>query len=799
MDKFICKDATRANVTRIYKDGNTNVDNIMKRLIQGYNVSALLQIFVNFSFAIDPQEVGHKPTNDSMTALERILSECPPRQIRAFFRFAGAVLHPKYETKLTKKRSQTELTPAQKCLQECLRTEGESIPAKALKMKLDRLSAISGETLARRVGMITQQEARNFVLIAAGRSGRQGICISTANFAVLALTGYQHDMSRLRADCEKTIAINEDFLRLRNIVATREKQKPIFSDYHKLLERSGLDDIRNTKDMTARQIVDLIASADIAKVATNAYLTITVFLTAIAEVHTNSRITEAVLQLLPARCLYRKNFDTLCKDPWTKVLAETALEYECRASTRRTHDIARLRGGLQKSITRFLRFLASHAREQYASRTPQPENALKEFFETAEIEAWRIAIIAFGSEIVPAPKSKLVNCTHQASKGLTNILRLCNGGFKEFIKCQTVGLIKLKELVNRIPSLTVPGDPSKRRTLNEEEYEKMLSKCTTIFERILMVILHEVAPRTFALDHTTVEMFFDAKGNVRDEIFVPEKAKTYRGMQSSELMKSVFKEYFHEVYKKTHVGLESYAKAFLFNLSAHDVPVRKGHIYNIIKRLARAAEIKDVTVYPHMFRHTIIVRIVEMGNSIDDASKFIGHKGVAVTDGRYNVATVQQVYNRIKNVSFLPGYKPKVDVTPEEEHAALQYERDSNDALRRILLKTFEAIGDGIERGTSLAETQRRIFSSLPDLEATLGELFRGSNTSDAEDSSDDDSLSPEQGNQPQNENDCEEEDSDESNEDDEEEEDVEDVDEDVGDDSSEDEARRVTLKRKRS
>jgi len=118
--------------------------------------------------------------------------------------------------------------------------------------------------------------AASTVLIPAVRSGRQGICISTVHLALLALTGYQHDISLLRADCEKTIAINKDFLRLRNLVTDpQKKKKPTFCDYIKLLERSGLEDIKETKDMTARQIVDLIVSADISKVVDNTYQTIT--------------------------------------------------------------------------------------------------------------------------------------------------------------------------------------------------------------------------------------------------------------------------------------------------------------------------------------------------------------------------------------------------------------------------------------------------------------------------------------------------------------------------------------------
>ena len=102
--------------------------------------------------------VGHAPTDDPVTALEHILSGCPPRQVSAFFSFAGAVLHPEYETKLKKKESYTKLTPAQNCLRNSLITAGEPIYACRLKTKLNRLSALSGETLVRRVGMITQQD-----------------------------------------------------------------------------------------------------------------------------------------------------------------------------------------------------------------------------------------------------------------------------------------------------------------------------------------------------------------------------------------------------------------------------------------------------------------------------------------------------------------------------------------------------------------------------------------------------------------------------------------------------------------
>eukprot|EP00959_Pyramimonas_sp_CCMP1952_P409072 8572793-Pyramimonas_sp.AAC.1 len=68
-----------------------------------------------------------------------------------------------------------------------------------------------------------------------------------------------------------------------------------------------------------------------------------------------------------------------------------------------------------------------------------------------------------------------------------------------------------------------------------------------------------------------------------------------------------------------------------------------------LKAIAFKANVTDVKMHAHAFRHTIVGKLMHAGNPMELVSKFMGHKSVNITSQHYWVPTTQEIHNKLKN------------------------------------------------------------------------------------------------------------------------------------------------------
>jgi hypothetical protein len=68
-----------------------------------------------------------------------------------------------------------------------------------------------------------------------------------------------------------------------------------------------------------------------------------------------------------------------------------------------------------------------------------------------------------------------------------------------------------------------------------------------------------------------------------------------------------------------------------------------------LSRIARDAQVNDVRVHPHAFRHTLVGTLVSAGNSLDVIAKFLGHASAATTAQFYFTPTASQLEASLQN------------------------------------------------------------------------------------------------------------------------------------------------------
>jgi hypothetical protein len=145
-------------------------------------------------------------------------------------------------------------------------------------------------------------------------------------------------------------------------------------------------------------------------------------------------------------------------------------------------------------------------------------------------------------------------------------------------------------------------------------------------------------------------MLLDETHAPRRECRVPEKGRSLRCFITSDVLQSKIKhlaDFLRAKYPDT--GLQN---AYLLNVN--DIQKPLWSVYNIVRRLASDAGIKEVHVHPHAFRHTLVGSLVSAGNSLDVVSKFMGHANASTTSYFYWLPTSEELCSTMKTPSQHP-------------------------------------------------------------------------------------------------------------------------------------------------
>ena len=141
-----------------------------------------------------------------------------------------------------------------------------------------------------------------------------------------------------------------------------------------------------------------------------------------------------------------------------------------------------------------------------------------------------------------------------------------------------------------------------------------------------------------------------------------------------------------------------------------------------LKLLAKKAGVRGVIVHAHAFRHTLVGRLADAGDSLDVISKFIGHKSAAVTTKYYWTVSVQELHEKMNN-PFAGGKKPQRERGASAETDAREELKLANAKTRKCLeiINHYNVIiGAVVEKNGGAAAVQDAILETMPGLEGLL-------------------------------------------------------------------------------
>ncbi len=130
---------------------------------------------------------------------------------------------------------------------------------------------------------------------------------------------------------------------------------------------------------------------------------------------------------------------------------------------------------------------------------------------------------------------------------------------------------------------------------------------------LLLTILREVGLRVTALLHLKFTMLLDANRQPRNVCSVPEKAQTMRQFVPSANLKSKIRDYVNIIGETFHLDM--------FVFYPHGSASRSS-IAATLKQIAHRADI-EVNIHPHIFRHTLVGKLLEVGNPIEIAARYL--------------------------------------------------------------------------------------------------------------------------------------------------------------------------------
>ena len=148
------------------------------------------------------------------------------------------------------------------------------------------------------------------------------------------------------------------------------------------------------------------------------------------------------------------------------------------------------------------------------------------------------------------------------------------------------------------------------------------------------------------------------------------------------------------------------------------VPLASCTIEEWLRKLAQAAGVTEVKVHPHAFRHTIVGRLMDAGNSLEVVSKYMGHKSLDTTSAHYWVANVQELHENLNN-PMTGSYQDKAR-DEDLKDVELEVQRKKASKAMEIIGKTLGVIDEVRKVGGSADEVAKKIKEAMPNLAEIL-------------------------------------------------------------------------------
>jgi hypothetical protein len=298
-----------------------------------------------------------------------------------------------------------------------------------------------------------------------------------------------------------------------------------------------------------------------------------------------------------------------------------------------------------------------------------------------------------------------VGC-HPAKHAAVTALRFVKTVLFKHLGCAAnISRITIQTLLQGIPNERIVCN--KRRTFHDREVEDMFRVARNPVETLLLTLLREIGLRNAALGHLRCDQIVDVvSGAPKTRCAVVEKGNKVRHFLCSENLQTAAQNAFVWLQKKHHAT--DWSKFYMFNLRKPEVPMSVDVLNRTLSRIASDAGITGVKVHAHAFRHTLVTKLVDVGNSMDVVSKYIGHSSVQTTSYFYWLPDAEQLEKSLINPFRADFHAKKVQSLESGIFCELANKKIV--ALRKILNTALECC----------PEAKTALRTALPEYENIL-------------------------------------------------------------------------------
>jgi integrase len=449
-------------------------------------------------------------------------------------------------------------------------------------------------------------------------------------------------------------------------VKANTKKRVVFCHYQELCRDLEVENLINVHTIDIDKIKE---AAELVK--GRAIIAKLHILTTILSKHGMQKEILHLQRKLPTRVM--SGYERLrLRSEWTKTILDHALEHEMEEIKYRTSFGKQHVSVMTSRMALFTNFLYETIPLEYAGFIEADRDPVEWCFST-QPKAVFAHLAKKYADSRPVMNDRVISSvkSHHADGPLCDALRFFKGGFAKFIAAGDIQLLSRKEIVKTIPNRRIAASTEVRRVFNEEEIAALFEAAGSDTRLVLILtILKEVALRSSATRHLRMRELVDESYSPREICSVKEKAGAIRRFQTGPNLKIAIKQ--HVEYFRNNVPNGNDRDCFILNPVSPGEPM--GSLHYTLKALAKKTNITGVKVHPHAFRHTVVDRLVQAGNSMEFISKFMGHARVQTTATRYWVSTIEDLTKKMNN-PFMGDY-----VAPEEkkeqEHEEVSHIRD---------------------------------------------------------------------------------------------------------------------------
>ena len=391
---------------------------------------------------------------------------------------------------------------------------------------------------------------------------------------------------------------------------------------------------------------------------------------------------------------------------WHERVALHALEHtrrRARANETKAHQRNKSDLGL------CLRFLQSYA----VGLLPAAPHALaaKKFLETCTADDLFEFTLAFARSR-PVRNDLVVSASttvHHASNSVNLFLRFLRSIHGLLPNVHADDIPNQHRILARLENKRQAASITDRRVYTERELQNILTEAqksghrTHLFARMLV----ECAPRLQALSSMQFRHFIDEQGCARKGAVIIDKGGKQRQLAySKDIQQAAL-----ELWKET---VNPHLTNYTFNTQNPTDPLSSTAASRLVKSLGTNAGVGVKRFLAHQFRHTLVGRIMDAGNTIDVASRFLGHASTSVTMQHYWLAEAVELEELLKPIETDNHSIPDdASARPDCTDLEIKVYKRKQEAATEILTTILHAIDQEDDGGKRI---KARVTKALPNI-----------------------------------------------------------------------------------